>query len=201
MKTSENVELISAAMVAMQAESEHANFDSKNPHFKSKYASLAEVIDTAKPVLAKHGLAIVQMPAFRADIGPVLCTRVLHTSGQFFEDDMILNPIKNDPQGIGSALTYMRRYSIPGICMVASEDDDDGNRASHSPNVTPIQAKSISMEQVRKDILALQSEDAVRKYFPTASAKLNAMKGSNDYVELTALCQSRIGELKSAVAA
>jgi len=201
MKTSENVELISAAMVAMQAESEHANFDSKNPHFKSKYASLAEVIDTVKPVLAKHGLAIVQMPAFRENVGHVLCTRIIHKSGQWIEDEMRLNPIKDDPQGLGSSLTYARRYSIPAICMVASEDDDDGNKASHGPNVTSIQAKSITMEQVRKDILALQSEDAVRKYFPTAAAKLNAMKGSNDYVELTALCQSRIGELKSAVAA
>jgi len=200
MKTSESIELISAAIVAMQSESEHANFDSKNPHFKSKYASLAEVIDTVKPVLAKHGLAIVQMPAFRENVGHVLCTRIIHKSGQWIEDEMRLNPIKDDPQGLGSSLTYSRRYSIPAICMIASEDDDDGNKASHGPNVTPIQAKSITMEQVKKDIAALNSEEAVRKYFPTASAKLNAMKGSNDYVELTALCQTRIGELKSVAA-
>jgi len=200
MKTSESIELISAAIVAMQSESEHANFDSKNPHFKSKYASLAEVIDTVKPVLAKHGLAIVQMPAFRENVGHVLCTRIIHKSGQWIEDEMRLNPIKDDPQGLGSSLTYSRRYSIPAICMIASEDDDDGNKASHGPNVTPIQAKSITMEQVKKDIAALNSEEAVRKYFPTASVKLNAMKGSNDYVELTALCQTRIGELKSVAA-
>ena len=200
MKTSDNVELVSAALVSMQAEAQHANFDSKNPHFKSKYASLAEVIDTVKPVLAKHGLAIVQMPAFRENVGHVLCTRIIHKSGQWIEDEMRLNPIKDDPQGLGSSLTYSRRYSIPAICMIASEDDDDGNKASHGPNVTPIQAKSITMEQVKKDIAALNSEEAVRKYFPTASAKLNAMKGSNDYVELTALCQTRIGELKSVAA-
>lgn len=197
MKTSENIELISAALVAMQAESQHANFDSKNPHFKSKYASLAEVIDTAKPVLAKHGLAIVQLPAYRQDLGPVLCTRVIHTSGQFFEEDMILNPVKNDPQGIGSALTYMRRYSIPGVCMIASEDDDDGNAASYKPNVTSVQAKAISMEEAKKNIASFKTVDDVRHYFPFAIARLGAMKGSQEYIELTELCTNRVSELKA----
>jgi len=200
MKTSETIELISAALVSMQAEAQHANFDSKNPHFKSKYASLAEVIDTAKPVLAKHGLAVVQLPAFRENIGHVLCTRIIHSSGQWIEDEMRLNPIKDDPQGLGSALTYARRYSIPGVCMIASEDDDDGNRASHGPNVTPIQAKSITMDEVKKQLDALESEDAVRKYFPAGASKLCAMKGSDDYKKLTALCQARIAELSAAVA-
>ena len=201
MKTSDNVELVSAALVAMQAEAQHANFDSKNPHFKSKYASLAEIIDTTKGVLAKHGLAIVQMPAFRENIGHVLCTRIIHSSGQWLEDEMRLNPIKDDPQGLGSSLTYARRYSIPGICMIASEDDDDGNAASHKPNVTPIQAKTITMDEVKKQLAALDSEDAVRKFFPIGASKLCAMKGSDDYKQLTALCQARIGELSVAVAA
>lgn len=200
MKTSETIELISAALVSMQSEAQHANFDSKNPHFKSKYASLAEVIDTAKPVLAKHGLAVIQLPAFRENIGHVLCTRIIHSSGQWIEDEMRLNPIKDDPQGLGSALTYARRYSIPGVCMIASEEDDDGNRASHGPNVTPIQAKSITMEEVKKQIASLDSEDAVRKFFPICSSKLCAMKGSDEYKELTALCQARIAELHAVAA-
>lgn len=200
MKTSETIELISAALVSMQSEAQHANFDSKNPHFKSKYASLAEVIDTAKPVLAKHGLAVIQLPAFRENIGHVLCTRIIHSSGQWIEDEMRLNPIKDDPQGLGSALTYARRYSIPGVCMIASEDDDDGNRASHGPNVTPIQAKSITMEEVKKQLATLANEEAVRKFFPVGASRLNAMKGSDEYKELTSLCQARIAELHAVAA-
>ena len=199
MKTSEQVELISAALVEMQSESTHANFDSKNPHFKSKYASLAEVIDTAKPVLAKHGLAVIQLPAFRENIGHVLCTRIVHKSGQWIEDEMRLNPIKDDPQGLGSALTYARRYSIPGVCMIASEDDDDGNAASHKQNVSAIQAKAVSMDEVKKQLAALNTEDAVRKFFPLGRSQLNAMRGSNEFKELTALCQARIAELAVAV--
>ena len=199
MKTSEQVDLISAALVEMQAESTHANFDSKNPHFKSKYASLAEVIDTAKPVLAKHGLAVIQLPAFRENIGHVLCTRIVHKSGQWIEDEMRLNPIKDDPQGLGSALTYARRYSIPGVCMIASEDDDDGNAASHKQNVSAIQAKAVSMDEVKKQLAALNTEDAVRKFFPLGRSQLNAMRGSNEFEELTALCQARIAELAVAV--
>ena len=201
MKTSEQVDLISAALVEMQAESTHANFDSKNPHFKSKYASLSEVIDTAKPVLAKHGLAVIQLPSFRDNIGHVLCTRIVHKSGQWIEDEMRLNPIKDDPQGLGSALTYARRYSIPGVCMIASEDDDDGNAASHKPNVSTIQAKAVSMEEIKKQLAALNTEDEVRKFFPLGRSQLNAMQGSNEFKELTALCQARIAELSVHVAA
>jgi len=199
MKTSESIDLISAALVAAQGEAQHANFDSKNPHFKSKYASLAEVIDTMKAVLAKHDLAVIQLPEHR-EVGHVLMTRILHKSGQFIESEMLLNPIKNDPQSVGSSITYGKRYSLIGILCIASEDDDDGNRASHGPNVTPSQAKSITMEEVKKQLAALESEDAVRKYFPAGASKLCAMKGSDDYKQLTALCQARIAELSAAVA-
>lgn len=133
MKTSESIVNLSASLVAAQADARNATFDSVNPHFKNRYASLAEVIETMKPVLAKHGLAIVQMPAVRMDIGPVLMTRILHQSGEWIEEEYPINPIKNDPQGFGSAITYARRYTLPGILMIASEEDDDGNVASAAP--------------------------------------------------------------------
>ena len=200
MKTSDSIELISAALVSAQGEAEHANFDSQNPHFKSKYASLAEVIDTMKGVLLKNGLAVIQLPEYREGCH-VLITRILHTSGQYIESEMLLNPVKNDPQGVGSAITYGKRYSLIGILCIASEQDDDGNNASHKPNVTPIQAKTISMEEVKKQLAALDSEDAVRKFFPVGASKLCAMKGSDDYKQLTVLCQARISELSVSVAA
>lgn len=133
MKTSESIVNLSSSLVAAQADARNATFDSVNPHFKNRYASLAEVIETMKPVLAKHGLAIVQMPAVRMDIGPVLMTRILHQSGEWIEEEYPINPIKNDPQGFGSAITYARRYTLPGILMIASEEDDDGNAASTAP--------------------------------------------------------------------
>jgi len=200
MKTSDNIELISAALVAMQAEAEHANFDSKNPHFKSKYASLAEVIDTVKPILAKHELAVIQLPAYREAIGHVLCTRILHKSGQWIEEEMKLNPIKDDPQGLGSSLTYSRRYSIPGVAMIASEEDDDGNAASHAPNVTPVQARAVTKEQVMKHLNTLTTEEDIRKFFPAAIARMNLMKPSEEYNDMVKEFTKRTNDVKSIAA-
>jgi hypothetical protein len=184
MKTSEQIDLISAAIVACQAECGHANFDSKNPHFKSKYASLAEVIDTAKPVLAKHQLAVLQLPGYRQDIGPVLCTRILHASGQWIEEEMILNPIKNDPQGIGSALTYMRRYSIPGVTLMASEEDDDGNAACVNHNI----------DTLKKNLSSYGSVEQITAYWQT----LRITKTHPQYAQIVGLFTEARNKLQPA---
>ena len=167
MKTSESIVNLSASLVAAQADARNATFDSVNPHFKNRYASLAEVIETMKPVLAKHGLAIVQMPAVRMDIGPVLMTRILHQSGEWIEDEYPINPIKNDPQGFGSAITYARRYTLPGILMIASEEDDDGNAASTAPapprpTATAPRDVNAMIEAAKPKVAAATSKDELK---------------------------------------
>lgn len=198
MKTSESIDLISAALVIAQGEAQHANFDSKNPHFKSKYASLAEVIDTLKPVLAKNDLGIYQMPEYREGLGHVLVTRLFHKSGQFIESEMQLNPVKSDPQGVGSSITYGKRYSLTGVLCIASEEDDDGNAASHAPNVTPVQARAVTKEQVLKHLNSLNAEDDIRKFFPSAITRLGFMKGSDEYSEMVKEFTKRTNEVKPA---
>lgn len=111
---------------------------------------------------------------------------------------MKLNPIKDDPQGLGSSLTYSRRYSIPGVAMIASEEDDDGNAASHAPNVTPVQAKAVTQEQVLKHLQSLNTEDDIRKFFPSAITRLGFMKGSAEYNEIVQKFTQRTNELKLA---
>ena len=189
MKTSDSIELISAALVAMQAESKHANYDSKNPHYKSKYASLAEVIDTVRPVLAKHGLAVLQLPGFRPDVGHVMCTRIVHTSGQWIEEEMKLNPTKEDPQGLGSSITYSRRYSLPGVCLIASEEDDDGNEASRpvTPTAQSSVAPKIDQEAVKKRLEGCQSPEDISKLWST----LGITKSHDDYASLVTLFTAR----------
>lgn len=126
MRTSETIDKFAAAMAAAQAEMKNAAFDKENPHFKSRYATLAAVRDTVAPVLSKHGLSVVQTTDF--DGGAWLVqTRIIHTSGQWIES---VYPFAIDkPQQMGSALTYARRYSLSMICGIASEEDDDGNEA------------------------------------------------------------------------
>ena len=130
MKTSDNVDKIIPAFIAFQAELPAVPKDSENPHFRNKYASLGAITEAMRPHLKNHGLGYMQYMAHR-DGFQFMITRFAHTSGQWIEDDgYLLNPTKNDPQGMGSAVTYGRRYTISAFAGIISEDDDDGNRAS-----------------------------------------------------------------------
>lgn len=130
MRQSESIAKLAAALVKAQAEVENATKDSRNPHFKSGYASLASVIDTTKPVLSKYGLAVVQMPGFSDGLATLDC-RLVHESGEWIEGTAGAPLQKNDPQGVGSALTYLRRYSLAALTGITQEDDD-GNAASRA---------------------------------------------------------------------
>lgn len=130
MKTSEQVDKIFPAFVAFQKDMPPVPKDSVNPHFRNKYASLGAIVEATRPVLAKHGLAYTQGMAL-VDGVQVMVTRIVHTSGQWMEDGgYALNPTKNDPQGMGSAVTYGRRYTLGASLGIITEDDDDGNKAS-----------------------------------------------------------------------
>lgn len=118
---------IAKALVAFQLEVENATKGSVNPAFKSKYADLAEVLNVTRPVLAKHGISVQQHPTF--EDGTVrLETVLLHESGQSISSTLVIPVTKQDAQGVGSAITYARRYALASICGIAQEDDD-GNTA------------------------------------------------------------------------
>jgi hypothetical protein len=99
-----------------------------NPAFKSKYADLASVIDAVLPALNKHGIALIQYPSFDGEVVTVE-TLLLHTTGESLASKLSMRPSKQDPQGVGSAITYARRYALLAMCGVAPEDDD-GQAAS-----------------------------------------------------------------------
>jgi hypothetical protein len=126
---SATVSKLFAAVVAAGGELRNPPKDSVNPHFKSRYADLATVLDTVRPVLARHKLAVVQMPT-EMDGGPGLATTLVHESGEWMRATVRLYPGKQDPQGIGSALTYARRYGLQAVLGIAADDDDDGAAGS-----------------------------------------------------------------------
>lgn len=138
---SDSIDKLAAALSKAQAVMEHAKKDAENPYFKSKYADLAEVIDVSKGPLSDNGLSVSQFPV-HSDSGAGLTTILLHSSGQFMYGTMTMKPTKNDPQGIGSCLTYMRRYARSAVVGL-TQDDDDGNDASKGTNTSnPSKAKS-----------------------------------------------------------
>jgi hypothetical protein len=129
MDKSENIDQLAMSLVAAQTELKNPPFDSKNPHFKNSYASLASVRDTVTPVLAKHGLAVVQLLGANEQ-GPTCKTMLVHKSGQFLASVLALPVDRNNAQGYGSAYSYARRYALMAITNVVGEQDDDGNQAT-----------------------------------------------------------------------
>lgn len=137
MKSSAELDKISPALVAALAELKGVAKDSKNPHFKNDYASLEAVIDTARPVLASHGLAFMQGLGEFAGNAMTVSTRIIHESGQWIESDFQMPVGKADPQGTASASTYARRYSLMGILGLPAVDDDAEAAMQRPPIRTP----------------------------------------------------------------
>lgn len=127
---SETIEKIAAALVAFNGEVKKIEKDGTNPHFKSAYATLDNIIDETRPILHKHGLTVMQFPGGDGERVTVR-TMVMHESGEWIESEpLTLKPTKTDPQGAGSAITYARRYSYASALSLSLGDDDDGNAAS-----------------------------------------------------------------------
>ena len=129
MKLSENINELAKALSLCQGEISNATKNSVNPHFGKKYADLAEVLDVIRPCSSKYGLSFSQCNAMKADGRVYVETILMHESGQYIIFDPSEAITKTDPQGIGGATTYLRRYSIAAVFGIAQEDDD-GNSAS-----------------------------------------------------------------------
>jgi hypothetical protein len=110
---------------------QNPRFDKTNPGFRSKYASLAAVRDAVIPILARHGIAVVQNLT-TTDGGICCTTMLLHKSGQSLISSLPMPAAKFDAQGLGSAATYARRYSLMAVAGVVGDVDDDGNQAAAS---------------------------------------------------------------------
>lgn len=119
---------LAKAQLAMRA----AAKDSLNPHFKSRYADLSNVWEACREPLAANNLSVIQMP-FTTDDGSVaLTTMLLHSSGEWVRSTITSRTANQMPQSIGSALTYLRRYALAAMVgVVAADEDDDGETASH----------------------------------------------------------------------
>ncbi len=162
------------AIAAAQSEMGKAIKDSTNPHFKSKYADLASVCDAVMPSLNKNGIAVMQCPSMA---GNKVCieTILAHKGGGIMRSILELSPTKADPQGVGSAITYGRRYALQAISGISAEDDD-GNAAS-APQSPPASVK-----------LAAES----REFFTRI---VNMVRTASDTDQLESLYRAHKGEI------
>lgn len=125
---------LAQALAAFQADLPKVTLDGTNPHFKSKFASLANMSHVVLPALAKQGLSFSAAPSV-TEQGFVLRAKLLHESGECAEASFPIQATK--PQDVGSALTYYRRYALASLTGVVADDDDDGNTAQAAKVVQP----------------------------------------------------------------
>ena len=119
---------LASALAKAQGEMRNAAKSSDNPFFKSKYADLAECLNVVREPLAKNGLSVFQANEGIIDGKLAVTTLLMHSSGQYLKVTSSYPIQKNDAQGVGSTLTYARRYGLTAALGLAQEDDD-GNAA------------------------------------------------------------------------
>lgn len=155
MNTSESIAALAAALAEAQMELKNPPLDSTNPHFNSKFASLKGTRAAIQPVLAAHGISVIQMPV--GDGSAVgLETMLLHESGEYISETMKIDWSTDNPQKIASLITYLRRYAMQGFANVVGDIDDDGNAA-----VTPTAGAGDALTAGQRESLNRQKEDVV----------------------------------------
>lgn len=124
---------LAAALAKANAEISNPKFDKENPHFRSKFASLAAVRDAIVPHYAKHGLSVLQDLQNVPD-GVACFTTLLHESGEERTfGPLVIASAKRDGQGTAAAGTYAKRIQLQAIACVVGDDDDDGEAAAGRP--------------------------------------------------------------------
>ena len=165
MKQSESIKELATALAKAQGELKHASKDSVNPHFRSKYADLASVWEACREALSSNGLAVVQFPSDFTNNVMSLTTRITHSSGEWLEQTMTAPVSKPDPQGIGSCLTYMRRYALAAVVGVY-QDDDDANSASMAPKERPATLTDEEINRIKLLAVSTQTDTAkIAQYY------------------------------------
>jgi hypothetical protein len=125
MNKSESIKNLAVALCKFQSSIGKVKKESTNPFFKSKYASLANILEVIQKPLADAGLSFTQFPD-----GDALTTLLMHDSGEWIEASYTMPVAKiNDPQAMGSAITYARRYALGAILGLNIDEDDDAEKA------------------------------------------------------------------------
>jgi len=143
MNQSQSIAKLTEALHKAQAEMQNPTFDAYNPHFKSKYASLATVREAVLPVLNKHGLTLTQFPKSEGTYAG--CVNLLaHVSGEWLSGESLFPVDKMTAQGAASAITYARRISMQSIGGVVGEEDTDGNGDGKKEDIKKMDEKTVT---------------------------------------------------------
>lgn len=151
-RTSDSITHIAAALVAAQAELTNAPKETKGQVGSATrfYTDLPTLTDHVRGPLAKHELAYVQFPCNTMQGHVGLCTRLLHSSGEWLEEEYSM-PAGSGAQGAGSALTYARRYALMAVLGIAADDDDGAAATTSQPKASKRSTGTTAPDQPRSN--------------------------------------------------
>jgi hypothetical protein len=135
MNKSVSITNLVGALTTFQGKMTAVKKDATNPFYKSRYATLDTIWDAIRKPLSENGLSVAQTMNLVNDKS-VLETTLYHTSGEWISGTQLVNPVKDDPQSLGSAISYARRYSLSAILGIVADEDDDANVAT-KPDTKP----------------------------------------------------------------
>ncbi|PTG54707.1 single-stranded DNA-binding protein [Staphylococcus chromogenes] len=154
MNKSESVVEINKAMVAFRKEVKQPLKDKNNPFYKSKYVPLENVVEAIDEAATPHGLSYTQWALNDGEGRVGVATMLMHESGEYIEyDPVFMNAEKNTPQGAGSLISYLKRYSLSAIFGITSDQDDDGNAASGKQSKLEPKANSKRVGVLKQEVL------------------------------------------------
>jgi hypothetical protein len=168
MHKSETIGKLAESLAKAQAEITSISKDRTNPHFKNRYATLDAILDAVRHTLAKHGLSIVQ-GASDTTQGFNVETYLVHSSGEYIANVVAVPVSKQDAQGVGSAMTYGRRYGVSALLALSTDEDDDGEAAAKKPTPKAEPVKSQAGDPKRE--WDGTDADALNYRFPVPNSK------------------------------
>lgn len=134
MNKSESVVKIAIALLKAQKLMGGATKGASNPYFKSRYADYSAVLEACKDLLNDNGIVILQPHGTNVQGQSVVETILMHESGEWMSSETpIVVKQGNDPQALGSAITYARRYGLQSLISMPTEDDDGEKAMTRKP--------------------------------------------------------------------
>lgn len=181
MERSESIKEIANALCKFQQEVGKIKKSANNPFFKSKYATLSDILDVIQEPLSNSGLSVMQLPVGENELETI----IMHISGEFIASKYTMRPTKNDPQGVGSCITYQRRYALGAALSLNIDEDDDGNKACQSSTSKPAnsnQKKVLTIEHLNNK----ETMDVICKWIYSKSTEA---KANNQRFSIAALVE------------
>lgn len=196
---SETIGKLAESLAKAQGEIKSAVKGKENPFFKSSYADLPAIMEACREPLSKNGIAVIQSVDFMdrsAENLPLLSfieTKLLHSSGEWLSGRYLVRPEKENPQGVGSAITYARRYALAAMIGVVAENEDDDAEGAMGRDNPP--------KQVERSTPKPPSEDAAKKaaiaFAQKAGKELSDITVREQLTAWLSVNQAKVDKLKS----